>query len=392
MITRIEVKNYRSLFDVSQELKPFQILIGPNATGKSTFLDVVSFVGDIVRFGVKEGCNKRSKNFLDLTFNKKGGPIEFAFEFKTIGLFAYGIPPDLNFPDDAIFRYEIKIRQDKVNPPEIYWEKITLATPSGLKELMVRTESGNISFNPFPNEDGYPPSLRTNGDRTGLSFVPEGVSGFSDISWLIQFFGNQIVSIDLNGNVLKSAGNPGQGLKLLSSGENLPWIIEDLKTNQKERFELWLAHIKMALPDVSDILINTVPDLNQRYISILYASGTSIPSWMLSDGTLRFLALTIIAYLPDPSQIYLIEEPENGVHPKILEAVYQSLSSVYDAQIFVATHSPLLLGIAGKENLLLFNKAENGNTTIESGSDNPYLMEWNSEIDLGTIFASGILG
>ena len=55
---------------------------------------------------------------------------------------------------------------------------------------------------------------------------------------------------------------------------------------------------------------------------------------------MRFLALTLLAYLPDPAGPYLIEEPENGIHPRNVETVFESLSSVYDAQVLLATHSP----------------------------------------------------
>ena len=48
MIRRIEALRYRCLHYVRQDVAPFQILVGPNASGKSTFLDVVRFLGDLV--------------------------------------------------------------------------------------------------------------------------------------------------------------------------------------------------------------------------------------------------------------------------------------------------------------------------------------------------------
>jgi hypothetical protein len=66
---------------------------------------------------------------------------------------------------------------------------------------------------------------------------------------------------------------------------------------------------------------------------------------MASDGALRLLALTLPAYLNDFQGVYLVEEPENGIHPRAVETLFQSLSSVYDAQMLLATHSPVILGI-----------------------------------------------
>ncbi len=54
MLQRIEALNYRSLRYVSQELRPFQVLVGPNASGKSTFLDVVALLSDFVRHGLSD--------------------------------------------------------------------------------------------------------------------------------------------------------------------------------------------------------------------------------------------------------------------------------------------------------------------------------------------------
>ena len=58
MIARVDALSYRCLRYVRQSLGPFHVLIGPNASGKSTFLDVVAFLADLVR--EKEGLRPRS--------------------------------------------------------------------------------------------------------------------------------------------------------------------------------------------------------------------------------------------------------------------------------------------------------------------------------------------
>ena len=102
--------------------------------------------------------------------------------------------------------------------------------------------------------------------------------------------------------------------------------------------------------------------------------------------------MTLPAYLPDFQGIYLIEEPENGIHPKAVETVFQSLSSVYDAQILLASHSPVILSIAEPEQVLCFAKTEAGATDIVLGSEHPQLRDWKGETNLGTLFAAGVLG
>jgi hypothetical protein len=57
-VTRIEALGYRSLRYVSQPLLPFQVLVGPNASGKSAFLDVIAFLGDLLRVGWTGRCGE----------------------------------------------------------------------------------------------------------------------------------------------------------------------------------------------------------------------------------------------------------------------------------------------------------------------------------------------
>jgi predicted ATPase len=123
-----------------------------------------------------------------------------------------------------------------------------------------------------------------------------------------------------------------------------------------------------------------------------YSNGARVPSWLASDGTLRLLTLTLPAYLDDMSGTFLIEEPENGIHPRAIETVLQSLSSIYHGQVLVATHSPVALNMLEPSDVLCFAKDASGATDIVSGDSHPALRDWRKGApDLGVLFASGIL-
>ena len=128
------------------------------------------------------------------------------------------------------------------------------------------------------------------------------------------------------------------------------------------------------------------------YLIICYNGGLEVPSWMASDGTLRLLALTLPAYLSGFEGVYLIEEPENGIHPRAVETMYQSLSSVYQAQVLLATHSPVILSTVDAKDVLCFAKTDQGATDIVRGTEHPALRKWKGETNLGTLFAAGVLG
>jgi predicted ATPase len=129
-----------------------------------------------------------------------------------------------------------------------------------------------------------------------------------------------------------------------------------------------------------------------RHLILHYKGGLEVPSWTASDGTLRLLAMTILAYLPDFKGICLIEEPENGIHPCAVETVYQSLSSIYNAQILLATHSPVILNMAETKHVLCFKKNSEGATDIVRGDAHPALRAWKGRTSLGELFAGGVLG
>lgn len=210
--------------------------------------------------------------------------------------------------------------------------------------------------------------------------------------WLLDFLTSDIHSIMLNSLLLRKASPPGQGRAFRSDGSNLPWIVEDLLQKSPDNYAQWIAHLRTSLPDLAGVRVVERPDDKHKYLMLKYDNGLEVPSWMTSDGTLRLLALTLPAYLPEFSGVYMIEEPENGIHPRATETLFQSLSSVYNAQTFLATHSPVILSHVKPEDVLCFTRNIEGDTTIVRGDKHPALQDWKRDSDLGLLLASGVLG
>jgi hypothetical protein len=82
MLTLIEALNFRCLRYVQQPLAPFHVLVGPNASGKTTFLDVVGFLGILVADGPEAAVAARTRNFQDLTWGRAQDHFELAIEAK----------------------------------------------------------------------------------------------------------------------------------------------------------------------------------------------------------------------------------------------------------------------------------------------------------------------
>jgi predicted ATPase len=169
-------------------------------------------------------------------------------------------------------------------------------------------------------------------------------------------------------------------------------VIHALESSDPERKTLWIEHLQTSLIDLKDITTVIREEDRSCYIVLHYQNGLKAPSWLLSDGTLRLLALTLLAYAPKAPALILIEEPENGIHPKAIETVMQSLQSVYDSQILCATHSPIVLSQLSTKQILCFTKQDDGAVDIIRGDKHPQLQGWKSTLNLGDLLATGVLG
>ena len=401
---------------------PLQVLVGPNASGKTTFLDVVAFLGDLVSDGLAAALDKRTQNFSDLVWGRTEGSFELAIEARIPGPYrGYAAKPE----HDTI-RYEVCIGPgEDANEVVILAEKVLLipsrndamvceeqrelfpeekvipktimtSSHSQANQVVVNKKAGgNDNFYPelsAEKKKRWAISLKLGVRKSALGNLPEDESKFPVSLWLKALLVGGVQQLVLNSMVIRKASPPGQGAGFNPDGSNLPWVIQELERSAPDRIEDWVSHLKTALPDLEKIRTVERPDDKHRYIVLHYADGLEVPSWMASDGTLRLLALTLPAYLPQLQGTYLIEEPENGIHPRAVETMFQSLSSVYDAQILMATHSPVILSLVKPADVLCFAKTPDGQTDIVSGDTHPALRGWRGETTLGTLFAGGVLG
>ena len=418
MITLIESLNYRCLRYVSIPLGAFRVLVGPNASGKTTFLDVVGFLRDLVSEGIDSAILNRTNNPQELLFRRLGQSLELAIEVR--------IPDELREltakPEFDTGRYEVAIGFDETQRQfEFKAEKLLLKKvegsepaqrslfpmpPAPPRTLSVRGQKNKkIVVNKVPGGNdnfysetyplggkGWTPSFKLGPQRSALQNLPADEKSFPVAMWFREFLSDGAQQLVLNSLKIKQPSPPIRVTGFLPDGSNLPWVVERLRTADQDRFHGWIAHLRTALVDLEDISTVEQPDNRHRYMVYEYKGGLKIPSWLVSDGTLRLTALTLPAYLDDLRGIYLIEEPENGIHPRAVATVYDSLSSVYTAQVLMATHSPVVLNAAGMKDVLCFAKDETGSTDIVHGSEHPGLQQWSGEANLGTLLASGVLG
>ena len=417
MIRLIDALDFRCLRYIHQRLDRFLVLVGPNASGKTTFLDVVAFLGQLVSEGLESTISERTQNFQDLVWQRAEDGFELAIELE--------IPPErrklLNRSEYDTVRYEVKIGLDfETKEVSILSEKVllkefdvqredsyqrtlfpiepeppsTLITPKGkrnIKTSVNKVAGGNDNFYDETGR-GWDHSFKLGPWKSALGNLPDDESKFPVSTWLKRFLVEGVQRLVLNSVLMRGPSPPGQPTRFRPDGSNLPWVIHALKKKDPERFKEWIRHLKTALPNLTDIRTVKRPEDCHRYLVVCYENELEVPSWMASDGTLRLLALTLLAYFPELSGVYLVEEPENGIHPRAVETMFQSLSSVYGAQMLLATHSQVILSVAKATQVLCFSKTEKGATDIVLGNVHPALRDWKGETNLGALFAGGVLG
>jgi predicted ATPase len=420
MITRVEALNYRSLRYINRPVNGINVLVGPNASGKTTFIDVIAFLGDLVRSGFAHAVESRTRNWTDLLWMRQGSGFQLALEaripaeiraklgeghkyqFARFEVGISGIGPE---KQPGITHEILSLRAEETSPdhhrmptlfpenrtpPDDLWAK----TQRNKRNIVSKAAGGNDNFNTETSSEGgkgWLPSFKFGPFKSALANLPADESKFPVAVWFRELLTSGIQQMILNSQLIRQASPPSRQMGFLPDGSNLPWVINRLQVASSDRFAEWIHHVQTALPELRSIRTIERPDDKHRYLIVDYGGIGEVPSWMVSDGTLRLLALTLTAYLPEFTGLYLIEEPENGIHPRAIETVFQSLSSVQSAQVLTATHSPVILSMAEPKSMLCFAKTNDGATDIVSGIEHPRLQEWRGENNLSTLFAAGVL-
>lgn len=403
MITRVQIKGYKSLQDVNVDLKQLTVLIGANAAGKSNFLDALQLLSRIANA-------KKLKDAFESPH--RGTPLE-SFSFRGEGIRellqrehpTLSIEVDVKLSSDVIRSVnnqieamqrspegarghhgessdgntdrKIKVREDYLR----YRIEITIQPKTGI--LQVSDE-----FVAALNKDGTltkkrKPFLESKGDNLRLRLEGQGHPRY-----LGRYVNHSALSVGLYAPyyphmvALKEelsrwffyyfeprermrTPNPVKEVRHIGlMGEELASFLNTLKATEPKQFDNVVRSIKRVIPSITDINVN-INDIGQVELEVV-EGDTSIPARLVSEGTLRLLGLLSLSGVKEPASVLGFEEPENGVQPGRIDLIAKYLTSQTSSsntQFIVTTHSPVLADKIPPESLYMCQK-RNGVTSV----------------------------
>lgn len=391
MIRRVRARNFKSLNDISVELGQRNIAVGPNMSGKSNFTSLFRFLTRMV-------LPAPGIHGLPNAVNEMGGFAELAWRGASSNLVSIALEGDFSPSDhdmvDESWVYSLDFVSDGRGHVSVQDERLTISGPRGSHDAIVKDPRSGRRV--IASRDRGPFQEVLDVSRSALEFE------------LPEWEGNRVRRLftgaryyNLIPALMKQVNRTAAPSFLEEGGGNFSAWMLLLQTRYGEAFQ----KINLAARGVfSDIgMVFTYPT---EQSTVLVASSerhlkSPVPVWHMSDGELCFLAWLSLIFCPPElgAPAYFIEEPENHLHPRAIEALVALHDQVRNdptlrpAQVFVTTHSLVLIDRVSVDDLVVFQR-RNGATVCTRPSEKSHLHDLLSqeELGLGDLYYSGSLG
>ncbi len=389
LIRTIRLDNILSYgsWDEEFHLEPLNVLIGPNASGKSNLIEVLSLLAaaparDLqapiresggVRDWLWKGTSILPTATVDVTVEYSGDqPLRYRLSFTASGA-----------------RFELRdeaIENEKPTPnnedPYIYYRY-----QGGRPVINVFTQEESRFERRLTREDVHPEQSILSQRRDPDSY-PE-LTYLADQFERMRFYREWNLGRSAPPRLPQQADLPQDSL--LEDASNLGLVLSDLQNQPPVKRQI-LDHLSMFYPFVEDVHARITSGTVQIFF---HEEGLHhpIPGTRLSDGSLRYLCLLAVLCNPNPPPVVSIEEPEIGLHPDVIPEVAALLVEASTrSQIFVTTHSDILIDALTEtpEAVIVCEKFE-GATRLKR-LDATELKKWLKDYQLGELWVKGEIG
>jgi len=381
-LTQIKIKNYKSLRNFSLTLAPFMVFVGPNNAGKSNIFDSLKFLADFIKGG-RNGRNsvKQRGGFDQIVFN---GDIGQIISFELTGSLKIG-------EEERVYTYFIELEGDRWGNGFNKGEKFSIKADESERVLLKFPAEKDMAF-AWDENGKQTGSIGAGREQSYIDFFRDPV-----LYPILGHFAQEIQNwtfYNLLPPLMRESLPIRKDWQLLRYGENLSLVLHALQSEHPSVFKEIEGILQAAIPELEELATAlTSHEIGQTYIRIREKHlRNSIPAWSMSDGTLRFLGYLATLFSPLLPTLVCFEEPENYVHPRLLEMLVDILKNASErSQILATTHSPYLVNHLQPEDLFIVEKQQ-GETHIKKAGDKKKIKEILSTLGLGELWYSGSLG
>ncbi|MCP9491106.1 MAG: AAA family ATPase [Solirubrobacteraceae bacterium MAG38_C4-C5] len=378
------VRNFRSLARVDVDLGPLNVLVGPNAAGKSNLLDVLGFLGDAARTDLLPALAKRG-GYERLRFRGgKRSPSKVEVKLTAI-LTKFA---SANAPDE--YAMEFRVHGATVVREESFQFKRTQGrgrriTVSGTRVEVDDERAGTREATLDASVLGLA-TLKRLGPDTGRDQVIELTDALESF---------RVFEVDVA--AARQPAGRQRGAPLAPDASNLSTFLADLAESDADLWEEFMSDARAVVPGLVDIEFVALGGADEGVFIELRESGLRGRTVLAeaSFGTIRGLALLALLYDPAPPRITCIEEIDHGLHPYALDRIVALLRSASQrTQFLIATHSPVLVNRLSADELIVCERdSRTGASRIPAiNPQDVRTMADAGELELGELWFSGSLG
>lgn len=383
-ITEVAIERFKAAFKPPPiPLRSFNVVIGRNGSGKSTLLEALQWLDATIRRDAREASD-RYAGIGDLINLRSQDPY-----FKLILKWSEG-------GERPRWRYSLRVDGDE-GVPRVSEEELALLDVRGRRSRQyIATKNGERWVQPDGDATSPARFPVPEPDRLALVRAAESPHSMESPRGLGPFW-QRAVFLRLSPNRL-AFGSPATRKSfeplLDEEGQTLPALLNELDRDQ--RIEL-IRNVQEILPRVRGVDVSKAEggrDTRVHY-SLLermpYRGRAGlkefpIPAWMLSEGTRRITAILALLVREPAPTLLCIEEVENGLDPKTVQAMLAHLQSAADAgtQVIITTHSPWLLDSVPIESIIEVRRSRNGDTRYERFIARPEIAAYDPRVPAGT--------
>jgi predicted ATPase len=380
LLRKVKLENLLSFRKTEVELRPLNVLIGANASGKSNLIEAIGLL--------------------------QAAPVDLSAGIRRLGgvhvVCSLAVPSpvaaiECDWINDEPLKYRLEFAEETqsfVIQREILHDRESNPEKTSAGTYFYRTSGKLMLGHAFPRVAGRPRGSTVDPTQSALA-LSKSPADPTPITRVGQEFGAIKIYRDF-----RTTGNSGARLGVSTSvpktfledgGDNLALVLQEMD------FRGLTEEVQTYLRRFSDRFNGVKTRLDGPFAKThVEESGLLEPlvSWRLSDGTLKFLCLLAVLLEPNPAPLVCIEEPEVGLHPDAIQIVAEALVDASErTQLIVTTHSQALIdALSDRPEDVLVTDRDFDNGTRFRRLRKRQLSDWLERYSLGQLWRKGEIG